>query len=442
MAHAEITAPPRLALPALSQGSIGRVSARRSFETIGYGLFGLVVFLLGFDVSEPAPYDFAAALAIPLWLCLGVRLPREAILFPVLLLLYALGILLSTLPYLDQSDTVIWATISFYLVVTGIFFAMFFSDETERRVELALKAFLASCVAAAVAGIMGFFDVLGTYELFTDMDRAMGTFRDPNVFGSFLILGVLYVLRDVITGEGQRPMFGLLLLPLLLVAVLLAFSRGTWFALTIAIIALLWMTFATSLSARVRRRIVMLSLVATLLGSASIAGLLAIDNVRGMFEERAHIVQPYDTGETGRFGQHLRAIPALLDRPNGFGPERYRYMFRFAPHNTYLNSFASGGWIGGLAFLALVLATTYVALRLALRPTPYRRHAQILFATHLTFVLQSFQIDLDHWRHVYLVWGAIWGLEAARVRWLTGMRATGAAARTGAWPPPAIIATR
>jgi len=34
-------------------------------------------------------------------------------------------------------------------------------------------------------------------------------------------------------------------------------------------------------------------------------------------------VHARDTGEPGRFGQHLRAIPALLDRPNGFGPLRY-----------------------------------------------------------------------------------------------------------------------
>jgi O-antigen ligase len=149
---------------------------------------------------------------------------------------------------------------------------------------------------------------------------------------------------------------------------------------------------------------------------------MTLDGVESMVEERAHVIQPYDTGETGRFGQHLRAIPALLDRPNGFGPMRYKYMFRFDPHNSYLNSFASGGWIGGLAFLGLVLATTFVGLRLSLRPSPYQRHAQIFFAAHLTLVLQSFQIDVDHWRQVYLIWGAIWGLEVARVRWLATQR--------------------
>ena len=78
--------------------------------------------------------------------------------------------------------------------------------------------------------------------------------------------------------------------------------------------------------------------------------------------------------------------------------------------------------MGGFAFIGLMLATTFVGFRLSIRPSPYQRHAQIFFATQLTFILQSFQIDIDHWRHIYLVWGALWGLEAARLRWLAEQR--------------------
>jgi hypothetical protein len=434
MAQAELTSWVPGHAASSSQGGLGRVSARRAFAAIGYGLFALLIFLIAFDVSAPSPYDVVALPVMLLWLALGIGIPRRAILFVALLLIYCLGIFLATIPYLDQRDSTIWAITSLYLAITAIFFLMFFGDETGRRVELALNAFLASAMVTAVAGIMGYFNVLGTYALFTDMDRAIGTFDDPNIFGSFLILAVLYVFRDLLTGEGRRPLLGFVLLPVLLIGVLLSFSRGAWGVTVIATAVLLWMTFATTRSLLVRRRIVLLSLVTTILGAASLIGLLAIDEVRGMFEERAHIVQPYDTGETGRFGQHLRAIPALLDRPNGFGPKRYHFMFRFDPHNTYLNSFASGGWISGIAFLGLVLSTTYVGLRLSFRPSPYQRYAQILFATHLTFVLQSFQIDIDHWRHVYLVWGAIWGLEAARLRWFTGLRSAGSDAWTDAHP--------
>ena len=35
----------------------------------------------------------------------------------------------------------------------------------------------------------------------------------------------------------------------------------------------------------------------------------------------------------------------------------------------------------------------------------------------MVFLLQGFQIDIDHWRHVFLMLGAVWGIETARVRW-------------------------
>ena len=58
--------------------------------------------------------------------------------------------------------------------------------------------------------------------------------------------------------------------------------------------------------------------------------------------------------------------------------------------------------------------------------------------------MQAFQIDIDHWRHVFLLLGAVWGLETARVRWMErrGLmpiaRPIVASIRTG--PAPAALA--
>jgi len=390
-------------------------------QALGYLIFGLLIVLIGFDLQQPSPYDFLAPAVMLLWLAMGVKVPRSSIFFFALLLTYGLSLVLALVPYLDNPKSVEWVGISLYLIITAVFFTMFFSEETQRRVELALKAFLASCALSAIAAIIGYFDLAGSRDLFSKMGRATGTFEDPNVFGSFLILGVLYLLRDFVTGEGRHVFLRVLIFPLLLTGVFLSFSRGSWIATATAAVALLTMTFVTSSSRRDRRRIVGLSLFVVVMAAGSIVALLASDEVRAMFDTRAE-VQSYDEGETGRFGNQLRAIPALIENPLGFGPLRYRFIFGFDPHNSYLSSFANGGWLGGLAFIGLMLATTYIGMRLALKPSPYSRQAQILVATHLTFVLQSFQIDLDHWRHVFLVWGAIWGLEVARLRWLARFR--------------------
>src|SRR5215207_2653385 len=114
----------------------------------------------------------------------------------------------------------------------------------------------------------------------------------------------------------------------------------------------------------------------------------------------------------------------LIERPNGLGPLRWRLTFGLEPHNSYIGGFANGGWLGGFAFLFLVLATGYVGFRLCLSPSPFRRQAQIVWPALFVFFLQALQIDIDHWRHGYLMMGAVWGLECARLRWLEQNRAS------------------
>ena len=404
------------------QGLVGRVPVYRALVWAGMAMVGVLIALMSFASSEPSPYDFLAVPTIGLWLLLGLRLPREALFFVALLFVYLLGFLLATIPYLDRPVSVWWTAISAYLVATAVFFAMFFSDDTRRRIELAFTAFLVSCLIAATAGIMGYFDLFGTGDLFGELGRASGTFKDPNVLGSFLVPGLLIVLRDLLTGEGRPRLLAFAILPILLAGTFLSFSRGAWAATLLGTTVLLAVTFATTRSAQVRRRIVLLGLAGLVVGAIGIAALLANDEVRAMFEVRAQVTQSYDEGETGRFGNQLRAIPRLMDHPNGLGPLRYRLLFGFDPHSSYLSAFANGGWVTGFAFVAMMVTTAYVGWRLSVEPSPYQRQAQIVWAAHLTLCLQSFQIDIDHWRHIYLIWGMIWGLRVAQMRYLGAQR--------------------
>jgi hypothetical protein len=176
--------------------------------------------------------------------------------------------------------------------------------------------------------------------------------------------------------------------------------------------------YAATLSARLRRRIVLLTLVTLGLGVVAIIGLLSVDHVAKMFETRAAVTQDYDEGETGRFGNQIRGIGMLLAMPFGMGPMHWRLTFGLEPHNSYIGSFANGGWLGGAVFIGIVLATGFVGFRLLARPSPYRAHAQIVWPALLMFFLQALQIDIEKWRHVYMMLGMVWALEAARLRWL------------------------
>ena len=149
----------------------------------------------------------------------------------------------------------------------------------------------------------------------------------------------------------------------------------------------------------------------------SLAGLLSIDVVAAAFEDRATLAKDYDSGEFGRFGNQLNAIPMLLERPFGFGPLQFGQIFGLDPHNVYLNAFGSYGWLGGISYMLLILSTIIVGFKGVLIRTPWQGQTIALFCAFFATALQGVQIDTDHWRHFYWMLGLVWGFYAASAAW-------------------------
>ena len=131
---------------------------------------------------------------------------------------------------------------------------------------------------------------------------------------------------------------------------------------------------------------------------------------------RFSLLQSYDVGETGRFGNQLNSIPMLMNLPLGFGPLQYRSVFGSDPHNTFINAFASYGWLGGISYMLLIISTIATGLRSIFTKTPWQYAAICVFCPLATTILQGVQIDTDHWRHFYWLLGMSWGLFAATLQ--------------------------
>ncbi|WP_082494545.1 O-antigen ligase family protein [Methylobacterium sp. Leaf108] len=405
---------------AWARGAWSDVTVLGVLRGVATVMLAAFIFFACFAFSDTSPYDLVAIPTILLWLCLGIRIKRGILPMVVLLLLYVGAIVVGLMPYLDEALPVAWTIQLAYLAVTGAFFAMVFSDETTSRVELALKAYAASCLFSAVLGILGYFGVIGREGLFMVYGRAAGTFKDPNVFGSFLTLGALYLMHGLFAGTSRRPVLSLAGLVVLMAAIFLSFSRGSWGGSLVAIAVMVVAIYRTSPSGALRRRIVVLTAMALCTGVLAIGALFLVGDTAETFAKRAAVTQDYDEGETGRFGNQLRGLNMLVEAPLGLGPLRWRNTFALEPHNSYLGSFANGGWLGGAVFIGLVLATGFVGFRLMSRASPYRRHAQIVWPALLMFFVQAVQIDIEKWRHVYMMLGMVWALEAARLTWLAG----------------------
>ena len=364
-----------------------------------------------FGFIEPSPYEVSFLLAFGVFAVSGLRLSYRLIPMVMLLLLYNLGGAFSLIPWMSEEPSVRFMAVSVYLMITAIFFAAIMADDPVGRLETMRRGYLFAAWVAGLAAIVGYFDIGGTSAYFTLYGRASGTFKDPNVLGPFLVLPVICVLQRILTGR-ISALSGFLAMSVPLFGLFLTFSRGAWGNLVFAALLMIGLLFLTSPTRGQRGRIVLFSLMTIAAALVALSIALSFEGIREVFEIRASLDQSYDQGVTGRFGNQLRSISALLDLPNGFGPLRFRWNFPEDPHNVYVNAFASYGWLGGVSFLGLTAMTCMVGWRLVFRRTPWQADAIAIWSVLFVTILQGLQIDTDHWRHLFLMLGLIWGLAA------------------------------
>jgi hypothetical protein len=291
---------------------------------------------------------------------------------------------------------------------------MVLSEDTAARLDMLRRGLIVGAVIAATSGIAGYFNLVpGGHDLLTLYERARGTFKDPNVLGAFLILPALFALQSVVSDRFGKSFRSAMALVIMSLAILLAFSRAAWGGLAITAAFMLALMVLTSPSRGRRSRIIVTSVVAVVILVMLIAVLLSFDSIGEMFRQRASFDQSYDEGRFGRFGRHILGADMALDLPFGIGPLQFHNYFPEDTHNSYLNAFMSGGWIAGICYPALVFITIILGFRHVFVPVPWQRAYLAIFAAFLGTVGESFIVDTDHWRHFWMMLGAMWGMFAA-----------------------------
>jgi hypothetical protein len=385
--------------------------SRRFVERIQDAL----LWLLGFSGSvvfiEPSPYEATFLVAVAGFLLTGgLAFHRSIVVLLLTVVTFNLGGLFSLMPFLDDTTAVTFVAVSAYLGVTSLFFSSLMTQRPVERLKALKSGLIWAAVLASTAGILGYFNVGGLGEHLTRYGRASGTFKDPNVLGTFVILPLVFLGQDLLLRRGSLLKNAALLILILFGGVFLSFSRGAWAHAVLSLVLLLALTFIFTPSRRLRARIVLIAVAGTVALALAFITALSIDSVRELYEARAGLSQDYDLGETGRFGNQLRSINELVELPNGFGPLRFRLHFPEDPHNVYVNAFASYGWLGGFSYLLLILATVFVGWKTVVARLSVQPYAVVIWSTLFVEILQGFQIDTDHWRHFWLMLGLIWGL--------------------------------
>jgi O-antigen ligase len=356
---------------------------------------------------EPAPYDVLLVGILAVLLAFGMPVPREVGLAVVLLGAFVASNLLAAAFSPDPLGTLRSTGIRTYMAVAWLFFVCVIVADPGRILPALWGGYVVAAVGAVCVGVLEYYGYFhGAY--WDTGGRAKGLFKDPNVFGPFLVPVALYCLNRLRVADLARALVYLALFVFLVFGILLSFSRGAWMNLAVSLACLLVLTLAT-------RRPVREKLAMTLLGGLAVCAALAVvvyavdfTSAGARFRERAVLFKKYDVMEGGRFYTQRLALEKMGTAPLGVGPGRTDEEFGLEPHNLYLHVPVEGGWAAGAAFWALLLLTFWRSLRLLTWRPPVRDEFLPVFAATIGVLSQSFFIDSTHWRHLWLILAMGW----------------------------------
>lgn len=404
----------------LSAALGGQAHPARSFDKadltlIANAMIAFAVFLGGFVIFEPAPYELLLAALLFAWIAFGMRVPRAVMPLLVLFVLFNTGGIISSFQIADYSRGLNYMAVSFFLALSSVFFAILILEDMG-RLRLIFRAYVVAAVITTILGIIGYFGV-GGFEIFTRYSRAMGAFQDPNVFGPFLVAPILYLLYGIMNRSATLVPLRAGVLLILLLGVFLSFSRAAWGLTVVAAFLLYLLLIINEQRAKVRLKYILLGVAGILSVALLLAVAIQIDTVADILSQRIKVVQDYDGGRGGRFDRHWLGLLMATEKPLGIGPLEFGHILNEDTHNIYLKALMDYGWIGFTAWMTMVFWTLIGAFKLLFRPRPWQAYLQIAYVVFFCHQLVGIVIDTDHWRHHYLVIGMIWGCMALERRW-------------------------
>lgn len=403
-------------------------SAERVYSRSPFLFAVWIVVALGVVVMfEPSPSDIGIALVFVAGFFGGkLRWPEHLTLPYALLGLFVVANLASLCYAVDLGKGAFYLGVTLFMIVTWLFVVGLLTNYQEQGAGVLMSAFTAGGVASAFLATLAYFNLLPFGEWLLFYDRVKGLFKDPNVFGPYLVVAAVYALHRVLLGGtfwGKCVwIFSCLMSS---IGVLLCYSRAAWINYAVT---LLLFFFLTSIAGRgngsLRRNLLYFAIVVAMVGGA-IAYAMTIPQISEVLAYRTEL-QSYDAD---RFANFRAALELGLNNPLGVGPVQSFLLLDYATHNVYLRVFSENGVLGFLSFCAFLLVTLTRALLLSQKAVSRAQRSLFALVAAALFgtLLNSFTIDTLHWRHYWLLlalgWMPVWPLAESRLKKLHGFSA-------------------
>jgi len=379
-------------------------------------LYCLVVFfamaLSSVVIFEPAPVD-GLVLGLLFFGVLAGFLEFSSIAPSALVPLVAFVMANITSMYdpLDFTHATWYVLVTLYLALSWIFFLSFFSRFGADGIRLVFLGYAVSAMFCVTLGLLSYFHVIGYQDYLLRFGRPKGVFKDPNVFGPYLVPVALFALsgltfkkKSILTGSIATCIFSIST-----IGVFVSYSRAAWINYLISlvlyfILATLLRPTGSKLPFPVGKVIASLAL-----GVLGIGLGLQIPAVQSMMAQRltSNGLQNYDRD---RFRTHHLAIQAAIDRPLGIGPGQAEEMFQYATHSSYMRAMSENGYIGLVSYAVFLLLSLGVAIhRATLTEDKFWKKIYLIAAACIIgHIVNSAVVDTIHWRHSWLILALPW----------------------------------
>jgi len=363
-------------------------------------IISIYAFLSGFVFFEPSFAEIFFILTVPL-LLFSIKFDYKATIFTTILFISVTTSFLrgNSIGWFNLNYSIRYTVIDFYLILLFLVFISVIKQIKNKNslIDLlmrwwTLSAFINifTCFFAIVTGVAN----LGGVSVVSFGIRFQGFFKDPNVLGPFLTLPAAFWFEKYLKNK-KRNILYLAISIILMVGVVMTFSRAAWLNIFFTVFGLILMHI-NKINLRNYLRIFSFVLLVLLLLIFLIETNIEIFGYQlsNFFRSRLRL-QSYDQDrfEAQRsFTKGIEIAPFL-----GVGPGNYSLLSEgFATHNLYFRNIGEKGLFGLLTLLILL----FVVLKNFWR---IRKSYAFLFCGFVGTLINSFFIDSWHWRHIWVL---------------------------------------
>ncbi len=367
------------------------------------GYLFLTMAVSSFVSFEPAVYDllFISFVIVGFFFSL-YKFSKDTV-FPLLIVcVFLLSNLLSLFILMEIRSSLSFIGITFYLAFTWIGLVGIGLHLKQSAIQFIVKGYLLSACISATIGILAYLQILPNSDLFLLFGRAKVMFKDPNVFGPFLVMPALFALSmtEKVNISTKKKSIYFLSFLILISGILLSFSRAAWGNFAISFI--LYLFFVKK--ELIRKRIKTLLLLG-LVGIPAILIFIQTPAVEDLFMSRLSY-QKYDDD---RFDTQKEALVSAISNPFGIGPGQSEYVFQYATHSLYARTITENGVIGFLSFVLFIVVSILKSYQSYLKSKGERSTFFIvIFASLVGIAFNSFFVDTLHWRHLWVLLALAW----------------------------------